>query len=113
MKKCTRKILLIFGFLLLLIFLFVPYRSTHIKFKTDYYSLANYKITTHQSGYMFVFKYLMLRSQKMSIPRESDPGVDQDSYVLNKTLFFIELIIVIVLAPIDYFLFCVALRRKK
>jgi hypothetical protein len=108
MKRCTRKILLTFGLLLLLVFLFVPYRSTHIKFKVDPFSLAKYKMTSHQSGYMFVFKYLKLKSAKRSVP-----GTDQDSYILNKTLFFIELIIVIVLAPFDYFLFCVVLRRKK
>jgi hypothetical protein len=62
---------------------------------------------------MFVIKYLKLKSQEMSVSRESDPGADQDSYALNKTLLLVELIIVIVLAPIDYFLFCVALRRKK
>jgi hypothetical protein len=62
---------------------------------------------------MFVFKYLKLKSPKMSAPRESDPGTDQDSYVLNKTLFFIELIIVIMLAPFDYFLFCIVLRKRK
>jgi hypothetical protein len=108
MKRCTRKILLIFGLLLLLVLLLVPYRSTHVKFKVDPFSLAKYKMTSHQSGYMFVFKFLKLKSTKRSVQ-----GVDQDSYVLNKTLFITELIIVIILAPIDYLLFCVALRRKK
>ena len=57
---------------------------------------------------MFVFKYLKLKSQEIS-----DPGTDHDSYVFNKTLFLIEMIIVIVLALSDYFLFCVILRKKK
>ena len=108
MNRCTRKILLIFGLLLLLVFLFVPYRSTHIKYKVDAFSLAKYKITSHHSGYMFVFKYLRLKSTRRSVP-----GTDQDSYVPNKTLFFIELIIVMVLAPFDYFLFCVVLKKRK
>jgi len=108
MKNCTRNILLIFGFLLIFIFLFIPFRSTHIKYRVDSHSLAKYKITAHQSGYMFVFKYLKLKSNKIS-----DPGTDQDSFFLNRNLFLIEMIIVIVLVAFDYFLFCVFLRKKK
>ena len=113
MKRCTRKILLIFGFLLLLVIVFIPYRSTHIKYQIDPHSLASYKITSQKIGYMFVIQYLKLRSQKMSVPQESDPKVDHDSYVLNKILFLAELIIIMVLAPFDYFLFCVILRKKS
>jgi hypothetical protein len=112
MKSCPRKILLIFGILLIFAFLFIPYRSTHVKYKTDYYSLAKYKLTTHKSGYMFVFKYLKLKSNKRSIPG-TEKGIDQETYVLNKTMFLIEMIIVVVLAPLDYFIFCVVLRKRK
>jgi len=112
--------MLIFGLLLLLVFLFVPYRSTHVKFKTDYYSLANYKITAHKSGYMLVFKYLKLKSDKKSAPKKSVPGTDLDSsgtdldsYSFNGTLFLIEMIIIIVLATFDYFIFCLVLRKRK
>jgi hypothetical protein len=113
MNGCTRKILIIFGLLLLIVIMLVPYRSTQIKFKVDSFSLAKYKITSHQSGYMFVFKYLKLKSNKRSVPGTDQEGTDQDSYVLNKTLFLIELIIVIVLAFIDYFLFCIILKKRK
>lgn len=88
--------------------MFIPYRSTHIKYKVDPHSLVKYKMTTRQSGYMFVFKYLKLKSNKIS-----NPGTDQDSYFLNRDLFLIEMNIVIVLALFDYFLFCVFLRKKK
>jgi len=108
MKSCSQKILLIFGILLIFVFLLIPYRSTHIKYKVDPHSLVKYKMTTHQSGYMFVFKYLKLKSNKKSVP-----GTDQDSYFLNKTLFLIELIIIIVLALFDYFIFCFVLRKRK
>ncbi len=108
MKSCTRNILLIFGILLIFALMFIPYRSTHIKYQVNSHSMTNYKITAHKSGYMFVFKYLKLKSQEIS-----DPGTDHDSYVFNKTLFLIEMIIVIVLALSDYFLFCVILRKKK
>jgi len=112
MKSCTRNILLIFGSLLIFTFLFIPYRSTRIKYKVDLYSLDKYKMTTRQSGYMFVFKYLKLKSNKRSVP-DTDLGTDLDSYFLNKTLFLIEVIIIIVLAPFDFFLFCVVIRKKK
>ena len=69
-------------------------------------------MTTRQSGYMFVFKYLKLKSNKRSVP-DTDLGTDLDSYVLNKPIFLIELIIIIVLAPFDFFLFCVVIRKKK
>lgn len=108
MKRCTRKILLIFGSLLIFALLFIPYRSTHIKYQVNPHSFASYKITSHKSGYMFVFKYLKHKSNKKSVP-----GTDQNSYVLNKALFLIEIVIIVVLALIDYFLFCVVLKRKK
>ena len=108
MKICTRNILLIFGLISIFVFLFIPYRSTHVKYKLDSYSLAKYKITSHQNGYMFVFKYFKLKSNKRSVP-----GTDQDSYFLNKILFLIEMIIVIVLALFDYFIFCATLKKRK
>ncbi len=108
MKSCTRKILFIIGLFSILIILFIPYKSVHIKYKLDPHSLANYKITTHQSGYLFVFTYLKLKSSEIS-----DPGTDQDFYSLNKPLFLIEIIILIVLAPLDYVLFCIILKKRK
>ena len=98
---------------MLLVFLFVPYKSVHVKYKLNSYSLLNYKTTAHKSGYMFVLKYLKLKSNEIANPEKSVPGTDYDSYVLNKTLFLIELIIVIVLAPMDYILFCLVLRKRK
>jgi hypothetical protein len=113
MKSCPRKILFIFGFLLIFVFLFVPYRSTHIKYQDNPHSLVSYKITTHQSGYVFVFKFLKLKSNDIPISQNSVTGTEQDSYFLNKTLFWIEVIIIIVLASLDYFLLCVVFKKKK
>jgi hypothetical protein len=110
-----RKILLVFGLLAVFVFLFIPYRSIHVKFKVDPHSLAKYKMTTHQSGYMFVLEYLKQKSNRRS--ERSGPGTeqgaDQNSYFLNKTLFLIEVIILIVLAPLDYVLFCIILKQRK
>jgi hypothetical protein len=113
MKSCTRKILLIFGLLLIFVILFIPYKSVHLKYKLEPHSLTEYKMTTHRSGYMFVFKFLKLKSNDIPIPQGSATGTEQNSYFLNKTLFWIEVMIIIVLAPLDYFLLCVVFKKKK
>jgi hypothetical protein len=111
--SCTGKILIVFGLLLILVILFVPYRSFHVKYKLDSHSLTHYKLTSHQDGYMFVFKFLELKSKGKSVSQSPVPGTDHDSYSLNKTMFLIELMIILVLAPFDYFLFCVIFKKKK
>lgn len=113
MKSCARNILLIFGFLMLIILLFIPYKSTHIRYKLDPHSMAYYKITAHKSGYMFVFNYLKHRSENTPLPRNSGPGTDHDIYVLKKNLLLMEMMIIMVLAVIDHFLFCFVPRRRK
>jgi len=110
--SCTGKILLIFALLLALAILIIPYKSVHIKYKLDPHSLTHYKVTTHQNGYMFIFKFLELKSNKKPVPQSSVPGPDQDSYLLNKTVFVIEMMIIFVLAPFDYVLFCVILKKS-
>lgn len=116
MKSCTGKIVLIFVLLLVLAILVIPYKSVHIKYELDPHSLTNYKLTSHQKGYMFLFKFLELKSkersvQQKSVPRSSISGKDHDSYSLNKTVIWIEMAIILMLAPIDYFLFCVILKK--
>jgi hypothetical protein len=116
--SCTGKILLVFGSLLILVISFVPYRSVHVKFKLDSHSLTHFKMTTQKSGYMFVFKFLGLRSkerpvQQKSVPRSSVSGTDFDYYSLNKAVFLIEMAIILMLAPTDYFLFCIIFKKKK
>ena len=116
--SCTGKILLVFGSLLILVILFIPYRSVHVKYELDPHSLTHYKKTSHRSGYMFVFKFLGLKSKERSVqqkpvPRSSVSNTGHDSYSLNKTLFWIEMMIIFMLAPFDYFLFCVIFKKKK
>jgi hypothetical protein len=67
---------------------------------------------------MFVFKYLKLKSNeranpKRSFPENPVPGTDQDSYTFNMPLFLLELMIVMMLASIDYILFCVIPKKRK
>ena len=120
MRRCARKILLIFGLILIVAFLFIPYKSVHIKHKLDPHSLAHYKITAHKSGYMFVFKYLKFKAKKKSAPKKSVLGTDLNSsstdlssYSFNKTVFIIEMIVITLLAAFDFFIFCVVLRKGK
>jgi hypothetical protein len=113
MKSCTGKIVLIFVLLLVLAILFIPYKSVHIKYKLDPHSLTNYKLTSHQNGYMSLFKFIALKSKEKSVPRSSISSTGHDSYSLNKTVFLIELMIILVLAAVDYFLFCVILKKSS
>jgi len=111
--SCTGKILLVFGSLLILVISFVPYRSIHVKYELDPHSLTRYKKTSHRSGYMFVFKFLELKSKGKPVSQSPVSGTDYDSYSLNNTVFWIEVAVIFVLAPLDYFLFCVIFKKKK
>ena len=105
----------VFGSLAAFVFLFIPYRSVYVTYKIEPHSLVKYKMTTHRSGYMFLFRFLKLKSNtgsERSVPG-TEKGADQDFYFLNKTLFVIEVMILIVLAPLDYVLFCITLKKNK
>jgi di/tricarboxylate transporter len=105
---CPKNVLVIFLFVLLIIFLFIPYSSVHIRYKLDAYSLIKYKTTTHQSGYMFLFQYLKLKSNGIS-----QSEADQDLYSFKTNLFLTEIGLLILLTILDYFVFCILLRRRR
>lgn len=108
--KCKRNIILIFGCLLIMAILFIPYNSTHVtlKNKTDPYSGIKLRITTKKSGYMFLPQYIKTKATKFY-----DKDIGWDSYYLNTNLFIIEIAIIILMAGFDYILFCVFLRKPK
>jgi hypothetical protein len=62
---------------------------------------------------MFVFKFLELKSKGKPVSQSPDPGTDHDFYSLNKTVFLIEVAVILVLAPLDYLLFCVILKKSS
>lgn len=118
MSGCKRSILLIFGALLFIAILIVPYNSTHVSFKTDPYSRDKLRITTKKSGYLFLPHYLSLRSRK-SQPLKAksywsrDEDIGWDLYEFNSNLFIIEIAIIMLAGGFDYIIFCRVLLRHK
>ena len=109
MRKCTKNILKIFGSLLILAILFVPYYSTHVKIKNKFgpYSGIKEKTTSKKNGYMFVFQLLKKREVKSDYAE-----VSYETYSLNTKVYITEIAIIIFLAVFDYFIFCILLKKK-
>ena len=105
---CRKNILLIYGCILLIAIFFIPYNSTHVIHKTDPYTLNKYRVTTKDSGYIFLFQYLKKRTDRFN-PKE----IDRDSYYFNKNLYIIELAIIIFSAGFSYIIFCTMLKRSR
>lgn len=74
----------------------------------DPYSKINYKITKRDSGYMLIFNYMRLKSTRNS--RVENNNV---SYYIAKDLFITEIVVILLVAFLDYFLFCRAFKKGK
>lgn len=108
MGTCKKNILLIFGSLLIIAVLFVPYNSTHVtvKDKSSPYSGIKLRTTARKSGYMFLPQLFKKKAMKSSY-RE----VTWDTYHLNTKLLIIEIAVIIFLGCFDYLFFCLLLRK--
>lgn len=107
MSHCTKNIVLIFGILLLLAVLFVPYKSSHVSFELDSRSKDILKVTKNKRGYIFLPSYLILRARM-----DSDDET-KDFYHLNISLLAAEIILILFMGLLDYFLFCRFLRKRR
>jgi hypothetical protein len=108
MNLCQKRMARIFGALLLLVILFVPYRSTHVSYKRDFSTDLIWRTTAKQSGYMFLPFFLKARAKKVLAK-----GQDQSVYSLNEKMLMAEIGIILFLGALDYFLFCALLDRTK
>jgi hypothetical protein len=108
MSYCSRNILLIFGSLIFLALLIVPYRSTRVAYKMDPYSKINYKIIKRASGHMLVLNYVRLKSTGNSSVENNNV-----SYYIDKDLFITEIVVILLVAFLDYFLFCRASKKGE
>ena len=110
MNTCKKNILVIFGSLLILAILFIPYNSTRVTIKNKYDPMSGIKlrITSTRSGYMFFPQIFKTKYSK--IPYKE---VSKETYRLNTRLFLIEIAIIIFLAGFDYLLFCAVLKKEK
>lgn len=107
MSHCAKNIVLIFGILFLLAVLIVPYNSSHVSFELDSRSKDILKVTKNQSGYIFLPTYLILRA------RMNSDDETRDFYHLNTVLFAAEIVLILFLGLLDYFLFCRFLRKRR
>jgi hypothetical protein len=107
MSHCTKNIFLIFGSLFLLAVLIVPYNSSHVSFELDSRSKDVLKVTQKKSGYIFLPTYLILRARM-----NSDEGT-RDFYHFNTVLFAAEIVLILFLGFMDYYLFCRFLRKRR
>ena len=108
MGRCARRILLIFGGLLIIALLFVPYRETQISYVPGPSSILVKRITTKDSGFMPLPRYLKARGDWTSPKTKAERRTH-----LNTTLFAAEIGAILLAGTFDYLVFCLWLGRKK
>lgn len=108
MSGCRKKILGIFGGLLIIALLVVPYRETQVSYVPGPSSILVKRITTKDSGFMFLSRYLKIRGDWASPTTRAERNTH-----LNKTLFASEIGAILLAGTFDYLVFCLWLRRKR
>lgn len=107
MSHCTKNVVLIFGILFLVAALIVPYNSSHVSFELDSRSKDILKVTQNKSGYIFLPTYLKHRARMVS------DDETRDFYHLNTVLLAAEIVFILFLGFLDYFLFCRFWRKRR
>jgi hypothetical protein len=108
MNPCKKRVLRVFGALLVLAVLFVPYRAIHLSYKRDISTNLIWRTTAKQSGYMFLPRFLKARSIKV-LAKDQDRSI----YLFNVKMLAAEIGIILFLGTLDYFLLCALLKRTK
>lgn len=108
MSGCRKKILGIFGGLLIAALLVVPYRETQISYVPGPSSILVKRITTKDSGFMPLPRYLKARGDWTSPKTKAERRTH-----LNTTLFAAEIGAILLAGTFDYLVFCLWLGRKK
>jgi len=130
MRKCKRNIILIFGYLLIVAILFIPYTKPYAKYTEK-------KGWQKKDGFMFtpIFIYKLFNPEKSEYeyildkkPPEFSEEVDKfmeeeeykkltksdiRKYKLRLEFFICELAIVLLIGIFTYILFCVVLRKYE
>jgi hypothetical protein len=108
MKACRKKVLGIFGMLLVAALLFVPYHQTRVNIYRSSSSVIARRVTTQTDGHMFLLRFLKLRGHWVA-----NATGEQRNMIFNKTLFIGEISAILSLGIFDYFLFCLWLGRRR
>jgi len=121
MRRCRRRVLIIFGALFLAAALFVPYRMTRVSYDRDAQTNLVWKQTAQRSGYMFLFRYLQRSRERPADVAGRDfryalyrtEKVTSDRYKIRTPLLIYQLVAIVFLGTYDYVFICRRSRRKK
>ncbi len=108
MNPCRKKVAVVFGFLILLAILFVPYKETKVDVSRITSTVLARRITTVTNGHMFLPRFLKNRGHWVS-----QTTGHQRTTILNTTLFAGEISVLLFLAIFDDLVFCVWMRRRR
>jgi hypothetical protein len=127
MSKCKRNMLLIFGYLLIVAILFIPYKYE----RWEHFQDGSISITEVKSGYMLFPLYFKARKnvavmttlipieelQKMTKEEKEkwnkeNPNKPVEFYSFNIDIFLTEIVIILLIAGFLYILFCVVLKKE-
>lgn len=100
MKPCRKKVVLGFGAVLLVVLLYVPYRSVSIRETRQGGSNLITRMTTGDRGFLFLPRFLK------AVSRNPAAGAKGDTYRLDAGLYAGEIAAVLILAVLDFFLLC-------
>ena len=101
--RCAKFVLGLFGYLFLMVFLFVPCTTTTSSLRTDPHSQVVIRTTHPRNSYIFLPQYLSMKSH----PRE---GRTVRARSFQWSAF---MVIIAVLGLFDYAVFCRLLRRTR
>ena len=121
MSRCRRRVLYVFGSLLLTAALFVPYRSIQVSLNRDTQTNLVWQRTAEGGGYMFLFRYLRHSRERLADAADRDvryalrraEDITSSRYDLNVRLLAFELAVIGLLTVYDYLFLCRRHRRKQ
>lgn len=121
MSRCQRRVLYLFGGLLLVAVLIVPYRSTYVSLNRDSQTNVVWRRSVEGGGYMFLFRYLERSKERLADAADRDvrnalrraQDVTSRRYDLNARRLAFELAAILILMAYDYLFFCRRRRRRQ
>jgi len=102
MTPCRKKVLLAFGAILFAVLLFVPYRSVRVIETRQGGSNLITRTTTKDRGFLFLPRFLKALSVNDAVAKKAV----RETYRLDAALYGGEIAAVLVLAALDFLLFC-------
>jgi hypothetical protein len=105
--SCPKKILLVFGLLLVLAVFFLPYNVKNISYETNPQTHLIMRRIFYDRGYMFLPGYLTAKRRE---PGKKDAAGNY--YALDQKVLAAEFSLILFLGIADYLLFCIFLKKR-